>query len=153
MLMDKRKWNLTVHICLAVLWLAVIWGNSLLSGESSSQVSGWAGQLLQKLLPALSLDTEEGMHLLRKTAHFTEFAILGVLLLRLTGLIGQPVRSAALWGITAAAVDETIQRFTEGRTGCLQDVLLDSTGVLAGVALYLAVRWVWWYIITKIQRK
>ena len=57
--------------------LALIWGNSMLTGISSEAVSGGVLALLGRFLPVLL--TEAGHTLLRKAAHFSEFALLGLL--------------------------------------------------------------------------
>ena len=69
--------------------------------------------------------------LLRKSAHLTEYAILGALLLR---AFRRPSLSLAL-GIAYAASDELHQHFVRGRHGSPLDVLLDSVGVTVGVLL------------------
>ena len=69
--------------------------------------------------------------LLRKSAHFAEYAVLGALLLRALDL-----RVAALTaGIAYAISDEIHQYFVPGRYASAWDVLLDSGGVLLGVLL------------------
>lgn len=133
--MKWTKYRLPVSLALTVLWLCVIWGNSLLSGEESSQVSGWAGAFIGKILPLFTTDTEKGMLLLRKIAHFSEFAVLGGCLWWACRILQKPWQAAALWGVAAAVIDETIQRFVPGRHGCLTDVFIDTAGVLAGVGV------------------
>jgi hypothetical protein len=69
--------------------------------------------------------------LLRKSAHFAEYAVLGFLLLRAVRL-----RVAALTaGVAYAISDEIHQYFVPGRYASAWDVLLDSGGVLLGVLL------------------
>ena len=73
----------------------------------------------------------------RKSAHFSEYALLGFLLrllcasyaLRRGGLV------AWLCGTGYAATDELHQWFVAARSAMWQDVCLDSSGVLAGVLL------------------
>ena len=66
---------------------------------------------------------------LRKAAHMTEFAILGLLLLRALGR--ETVAFAA--GVAYAVTDEVHQHFVEGRFASPFDVLIDATGVAIGV--------------------
>jgi VanZ family protein len=68
---------------------------------------------------------------LRKFAHVTEYAILGFLLVR---ALGRQV-PALLVGIAYAATDEVHQHFVAGRHGSPVDVLIDTVGILIGVAL------------------
>ena len=70
----------------------------------------------------------------RKAAHFTEYALLGGLWYlwlrrrRLGWCLS--LAAAALYAVT----DEVHQLFVPGRAGMVQDVLLDSTGAACGVA-------------------
>lgn len=73
-------------------------------------------------------------HLVRKAAHFSEFALLFIFLrfaLRKTA----PIRWLYLCGIVAfvacgayAGLDEWHQSFVPGRTPCINDVLIDMSG-------------------------
>jgi VanZ family protein len=70
---------------------------------------------------------------LRKLGHFAEFAVLGGLLLRAL----RNVPMAFFVGSAYAATDEVHQVFVSGRQGSPLDWLIDTAGVLAGVALAL----------------
>ncbi len=130
---DKR---LKLCTFLLVCNLTFIWGNSLLPGEISGAISDWVKWLLSSILPAGP--ESGGGGLLRKAAHFTEFAALGMLLGWRFGMKGKPKHLPWFWGTAAACVDETIQRFVPDRGPSLWDVALDSCGVATGmVLLYL----------------
>ena len=81
-------------------------------------------------------------HAVRKTAHFTEYAILAVLLAgalygddrKKSRVFLEAVLIAALY----AASDEFHQTFVPGRAGKIGDVMLDSAGALCGSALATA---------------
>lgn len=128
---DKR-----LRLC-AVLLTAIllfIWGNSLMPGEISQRISNWVQNLLMDTRPD-STGNPAGNGLLRKLAHFTEFAALGMTLGWFFGMLQKKARVPFLWGVLAACVDETIQAFVPERSPGLGDVLIDSCGVLAGIAL------------------
>lgn len=127
-----------LRLCSALLAviLAFIWGNSLLPGELSGAFSDWVKRLLEALLPGES-GSPSGGGLLRKIAHFTEFAALGMCLTwRMAMLEKHPFR-AVLLGASAACVDETIQRFVPDRGPSLFDVGIDTCGVITGMILLL----------------
>ena len=88
-------------------------------------------------------------HLVRKAAHFTEFALLGFFL-RLCLESWFPKARLSLWawlgGTLYAVTDEIHQLSVDARSGQFQDVLLDSCGVLAGVI-------VGWVILTLLRRR
>ena len=77
--------------------------------------------------------------LVRKTAHFTEYAVLGFFM----GLqcVRRDGRSRFLLPeglcFTAALVDECIQLFVDGRAGQLRDVCIDLAGATLGLLIAL----------------
>ena len=112
---------------LTILWLLFIWGHSLLPASVSGAESGHWLALLQGVLPWLT------DYSIRKAAHFTEFAVLGGLMLAslpVRGLSGASERLLA--GLLAAMIDESIQLFSPGRSGQITDVWLDLAGFLTG---------------------
>ncbi len=135
----SKKSRLWLCACLIAVNLMVIWGNSLLPGEISSAISDWVKAVLTRLFSGIQGPDTPGSGLLRKAAHFLEFAALGLLISWLhsilLGVTFQGCLRSLLWGISAAAVDESIQRFVPGRHGCVTDVLIDTAGVIAGIAL------------------
>jgi VanZ family protein len=68
---------------------------------------------------------------LRKGAHVTEYAILGLLLLR---AVGREL-PAFLIGVAYAITDEVHQHFVQGRHASPIDVAIDSAGILLGIVL------------------
>jgi VanZ family protein len=92
----------------------------------------WAA-LIFTLSSIPSLSTGLGLWdtLLRKTAHLTEYAILGALLLR---ALGRELPALAL-GAAYAVTDEVHQHFVEGRHASPVDVLLDTFGVAVGIII------------------
>ncbi|MFC3342929.1 VanZ family protein [Paenibacillus abyssi] len=78
--------------------------------------------------------------LLRKTAHFVLFGILGFLLVRvLYRFLPGPRTYIIAWIISGvfAAADEWHQHFTPMRTARLADVILDLAGATLGIAIYM----------------
>lgn len=128
---DKR---LRLCAVLLICNLAFIWGNSLLPGQVSGAISDWVKDLLSGLFPSTGADSNNGF-LIRKLAHFTEFACLGSLLLWYLGMLGKPKLLAFLPGAAAACIDETIQMFVPERGPGIRDVGIDCAGVLTGMIL------------------
>ena len=82
--------------------------------------------------------------LVRKTAHFTEYAILGILIAQALDHDGRAPQArlltiAALL-VLVPSVDEGIQLFVSGRSGQVSDVLLDCCGAATGVAVRHLIR-------------
>lgn len=113
------------------LWLMLIFSQSAMPAPASQAESGGLLYLLVQFFPFL---TE---HLLRKLAHFAEFAILGVFLGK--SLRG-PVTRMLLVGLLCALCDETIQLFVVGRSSQVSDVWVDFSGILAAAALLWVLR-------------
>lgn len=151
--MKKTPLRLVICCILIAAVLAVIWSNSLMTGESSGRLSKMVGQFLSILLPFFDPESATWHHLLRKLAHFSEFAALGLCLSWLYGMLMERkwlmLALPLISGATAAAIDETIQLFTPNRYGSIVDVCIDSSGVLAGiVVLHLL-----WLLSRKIFKK
>ncbi len=108
------------------LWLLLIFSQSAMPAPVSQAESGGLLYLLVQIFPFL---TE---HLLRKLAHFGEFAILGVFLGK--SLKGPNVQML-LAGLLCALCDETIQLFVMGRSSQVSDVWVDFSGILAAAVL------------------
>ena len=127
----RTKFRLFLCCCLIGGLLAFIWGNSLLPGEDSGRLSGAVWEFLCRIFSFLA--TERGEYFVRKLAHFSEFAALGFCLCWLAGMLAKPWFFPLFTGCAVAITDECIQYFTPGRVCALTDMLIDSTGVLAGV--------------------
>ena len=124
-----------LFLALTAANLALIWGNSLMTGESSGSFSGAVVAFLSRFLPFFS--GEMGHTLLRKLAHFSEFACLGLLMGTTLRLYGKPVFRATGLGLVAACVDETIQLFVPGRASSLIDVWIDTAGFATGLLILM----------------
>lgn len=144
----------------AILWLCTIavaiaiFTFSAQDGAESSVVSSRVAEIVIDLIDpdfdSLPQADQQSIFafvkkLVRKGAHFSEFAVLGFFLRQLTGSYGlrRPTRRAWLAGTLYACTDELHQLFVTSRACMWQDVLLDSCGVLAGVAAAYAVRVLW----------
>ena len=132
----RRKRVCTLLIALN---LAFIWGNSLMTGAESGSLSGGILAWINSVL-GLGESGSEILHLLiRKAAHFSEFACLGALLCWRLGMAEQKGAQLAafslLGGLLAACTDETIQFFVDGRGSSLIDVWIDACGTASGIAI------------------
>ena len=133
---------------LTLAWMSVIFGFSADTAEESSGLSMQAARFLAGLFikDFRTLPPEErdriaaGMQFfVRKGAHMTEYAVLGILLFLTLTLWGirHIVRTALSAGILYAALDEYHQTFVPGRSGQIRDVVIDSLGLLFGILLIL----------------
>lgn len=123
-----------------VLMMLFIWGNSLVPGSESGSLSLSVVQAVRHALEMLGMPNAWVTNfLVRKAAHFTEYAVLGVLATNAFGLCRrvQPwqVLAVCLVLVLTPSIDETIQLFVSGRSGQLSDVLLDCCGGVTGALL------------------
>ena len=139
-----QHYKKTILTVLTFLWVGVIFSFSLQTGEVSGDMSS---SILQKMISWAAVEVFEEigpitqiqwdfLHLiLRKCAHFTEFAILGILS-TFTLFQTKVARKAVLaigFCLAIASMDETLQLFVDGRVGSVMDVLIDVAGASVGV--------------------
>ncbi len=127
-----------------LIWMALIFSGS--SDQKSFQHSRIIEPFIRWLMPSLSdAQVDSVIFAIRKCAHFTEFAILALLLLRAVRRSGAPKTGSWSWrsAFTSFAVlvmyaisDEVHQAFVPTRQASALDVLIDSSGGLA--ALFIA---------------
>lgn len=127
-----RFWTIMI-VCNIVF----IWGNSLLPGSMSGAISSFVSYVVYEVILGQSGGGGGGHGLLRKVAHFTEFACLGAFLTRFMFLLKKPRLLALAGAFLVACCDETIQRFVPDRGPSLKDVLIDTSGAALGMIALL----------------
>ena len=131
---------LKIRICLTIVWIMVIFSFSMQSGVESSELSGGIVDWIIELVfdGEFSYVIELGF-LIRKLAHFTEYLVLGVVVIQTVKQTNcsEPVFISVIVSmlvcVCVASCDEAIQLFSEGRSGQVVDVVLDGCGALCGV--------------------
>lgn len=121
----------------AVLWTALVLAAS---GEAFSaantrglvyDVWSWLGVSRAEAAPFV--------YWTRKAAHFVEYAVLGILVLRALRAagLGGPTASvcALLWALAVALGDESNQAQLPSRTGSARDVAIDVASATTAIAL------------------
>lgn len=123
------------------------------SGSLSQKISEECVEILQQVsgkewTDAFRRELSEYLeHPIRKLAHFSEYACMGILVYilwrqwmardrRLYGLV-------IGWVLLSAVGDEVHQVFVPGRWGSILDVLLDTSGGAFGLLLCLFVEYMW----------
>ena len=148
--MKSKKIAVTlVSGLLLVLLYGVIFSFSAQNGEASTEISMGVSDSLVGVLDFLTFGkmdadtlTELALvieHPIRKTAHFLEYALMGILIY--STLYYTTTNSkvkfwvSLLWLILSAGADELHQYFVPGRWGSVKDVLLDTCGGLVGILI------------------
>ena len=127
-------WILSAAVMAIVFWL------SSNTAYDSAQQSGWLMELIKKIISGTFL-TE---HIIRKIAHFTEFALLGFLFnFSFLFTYGKPKRIISL-SLTSlyALTDEIHQIFVEGRSCQFIDWVIDTCGAAAGLLAFAVLMWI-----------
>ncbi len=140
--MFSMKKNKIILGILIVAWLCLIWGHSLQPAVVSAGESAKWLQIICKICPFITND-DNGMFIVRKAAHFTEYGVLGVLLaLEMAQFVRGWFRrfvEPLLLALSVAFVDETIQLFVVGRSGEVRDMWIDVAGAALAIVITLAI--------------
>lgn len=131
----RRPWLIA-----AVAMVLFIWCNSLVPGTQSGGLSLGVVDMLRAALDALGIPSAWVTNfVVRKAAHFTEYAVLGVLFAQAfdlhRGAGARTIAAVCLVLVFVPSLDETIQLFVPGRSGQLSDVMLDCCGAATGAFL------------------
>ena len=136
-----KKLNWFYPLLLLVLMILIYCFSAQVADDStltSSRVCWFAARHLITDFQDMEADVQEKIvngltFIVRKTAHFSEYALMGALWY----LWLHRVKFAPLIAFTATSLysctDEIHQRFVPGRSGEMRDVVLDSSGALFGI--------------------
>lgn len=139
----------TVLYILIILWMVLIFSFSNQKADDSAKLSdgviektiGNIYKMTHKNVEDKKLDEikEEYTHITRKTAHFTIYTILGLLVGLLLKEYNIETKKVIIYGILIcmcyAISDEIHQTFVPGRSCEIKDVLIDTCGSTIGICL------------------
>jgi VanZ family protein len=141
----RREW--LTRFAPLVIWIVVILG---LGGPigSMNETSRFVRPLLEFLFPTAAPETLTYVHgLIRKSAHFVEYGILGILAARAFGtVLRRPFPQFAFALVLTAiiaSIDEYQQSFNPERTSSPFDVLIDVSGAIFALLIYAAITGKW----------
>lgn len=145
--MKKQLYRIVTGI-LAVAWMCLIFSFSNQPATESSKVSGGlCHRLVERANDTLHLDMTEKQQLamaekieypVRKAAHMTEYAILGLLSFAFYSswqLRKKRYLTALGTVFLYACTDEFHQLFVPGRSGQFTDVCIDTAGAVIGLVI------------------
>ena len=138
-----------VFLIFAVIWMIIVFKFSSQPADTSQNTSLNLTKRIVNVFFAgkSSIEKEQITDKLdpyiRKLAHFTLYAIGGILIANYINTYNIKDKNKIIYsiciGATYACTDEFHQLFVEGRSGQLTDVLIDSLGVATGVCIFLCV--------------
>lgn len=109
---------------------------SSFGSEGSDAQSGFFVDIITSISPSIS-DTHLLTTIVRKTAHLTEYALLGFFTARAFAQFDKSPFLSLPTSIAYAITDEFHQAFVPGRAARFTDILIDSIGVIIGTLLYI----------------
>ncbi len=118
-------------------WMSVIFWFSHQQAESSNSQSGAIFNIINPLVT--DVDEDLLIFIIRKTAHFMSYLLLGALLFWAIKPHAKSLKTTAALSVAVAFLfavsDEIHQMLIPGRSAEVRDVLLDTLGAATGVAL------------------
>ena len=128
------KSKVVVHLLITILIMLFIFWQSAMPAAVSELESD---SIVSRLAEWLQADEDLVSFIVRKSAHFTEFLILGVSLFLTVWNLRKRSSFWIPWAIGAAYAvsDELHQHFVPGRSCEVRDMIIDICGVLVGVAI------------------
>lgn len=133
-----------INILLVIIWMLLIFIMSSFDGTKSSNQSNFIVTFISQLFNISNVDNLS--FIIRKTAHFTEYLILGLLVYNMLKDYSKHTYIAIIICIIYAISDEIHQIYVAGRTFKLLDIIIDTIGSICGITIMK-------YITTKLKRK
>lgn len=134
-----------VYTAITVVLIFFIWIQSCLPANASGKESSWVLNVLNTIAEFVGIKSAFTSHTIRKLAHFTEFAMLGIFLLLTvnTFKLNRLKKYFFVFAgcLSVAVCDECIQLIIPGRAGMIKDVILDFTGAFFGIILVSIIKY------------
>lgn len=136
-----------ISIVLVILWMGVIFYFSNQPATVSTSQSNKVIHALDKIsedsilgdILQILYESKGASFIIRKSAHMISYAILAVLSFIMVYSHKTYIKPSFIYGFLItflyAITDEIHQLFIPGRSGMIQDVLIDSLGAIIGLSL------------------
>lgn len=142
-IIKKRNVFFIVMLSVTGLYILFIWWHSTLTADESSVESANVLAFLENILRAVGIDAGLTDHIIRKSAHFCEFALLGFLNLwtayAKNKKIVKNLMPSGFICLSTALVDELVQIKSKGRSAEVTDIALDFCGAFFGALFFIIV--------------
>ncbi|HHU18847.1 MAG TPA: VanZ family protein [Bacilli bacterium] len=130
---------------LVILWMGLIFYLSHQPAVESANLSSGIMErilvLIDRVIVGLRIDPDHFHFIIRKSAHFIAYYILGILVINALKTSRMMSLRSIFIGLAICVLfaisDEVHQLFVPGRAGQVMDVVIDSTGAIAGISGYL----------------
>lgn len=143
----KKKFVLWIPV---IAWMILIFCFSAQNADESDKTSGIAAKIFEYLINTIFGSSSDSFKstllnnchfIVRKTAHFTEYTILGIL----SSIAFKSCDKLSAWlkkifpaalCLLYAASDELHQAFVPGRSCQFRDVMIDFSGAVFGILIF-----------------
>ena len=143
----KRNILRIIFLILIIINSSIIFGFYSQNGEKSSNLSR---AVITKIADILNVKEENkkvfleiGEKIIRKLAHFSIYTLLGIwsisFLYTFNIKLKYQIIITSIWGFLYAVTDEFHQMFSNGRHASIDDVVIDTIGVIFGLLLVLLI--------------
>lgn len=140
----SRKLKIMLAWTVVILWMVLIFVLSAQPSEQSNQLSTSITvktiSSVKKVLPYAEINPERLHYVVRKSAHFFAYLMLGLMVSNALMISGSKrvklFALALLFCFFYALSDEIHQSFVPGRACQLRDVLIDTLGAAVGIMFY-----------------
>lgn len=145
-----------IYKVLLIIWMIIIF---IFSNDPSGKTEEKTNSFIETIIEIVEVVTgneknseeiekivDELFYLIRKLAHFTEYFILGILML--LALKYEIKKEETLYYLSIifcvlyAGSDEFHQLFVEGRNGNIKDVIIDSCGSILSITISCYYLWI-----------
>lgn len=135
-----KNLNQIKKIAILCIYIGFIFSNSLRTADASSVQSGFFVSIAETVLAFFSITANRSVlsFIIRKTAHFTEYFILGLLSQAVFFTQKKSIRKilSAMITVFIPIIDECLQLITPGRSCEIRDMCIDAAGILCGILLF-----------------
>lgn len=140
---SKKKISFIILLIITALYIGFIWWHSTLTAEESTVESTNVLKFLTDFCRMIGFNAELTDHIVRKSAHFCEFALLGCLSIWTAHLnnrrIVKNLMPVGFVCLATAVIDELVQIGSAGRSAEVPDVALDFCGAVSGVIFLIII--------------
>lgn len=138
-----------ISLLLLAIWMIIIFYFSNQQGEGSGNTSKTISKIIVRIIDIQKQYTSQEQAVLveivepviRKLAHYTIYTIGGIIIVNCVYQFYNKekriIEVSAGIGILYAISDEIHQFVIPGRSGNIKDVIIDSLGILTGMAIFL----------------
>lgn len=159
--LNKKKIIKVIDIILVISWMGLVFWFSSQVGDTSKVQSG---NTIRKIILLFNKNiTTENLEIIvealqpfvRKLAHFSLYTLGGILIYNLLNkyslISKKKVAYTIAIGMLYATSDEIHQLFVPYRSGQITDVLIDTSGIITGIIIFVLIGKIKRYIMKKIS--